>query len=94
MTQQDTRSVGYGHDSSCPGHTVGFDALQGVRYAADNELDSLTFALKAADEGDWLSWKKFDGSSAQLLISYNSRPNVPALLKVAYPSLPCASIAM
>lgn len=91
MTQQDTRSIGYGHDSSCPGHTVGFDALQGARYAADNSLDNLTFALKASDEGDWLSWKKFDGNSAQLRIQYNSRPNIPALLKVAFPNLPCAT---
>lgn len=90
-TRQGTANVAYGYSSSCPAHRVGFDAAQGAKYASDNSLDSLTFALKATDETDWTSWKKFDGNSAQLTVSYNTRPNIPTLLKVAYPSLPCAS---
>lgn len=63
------------------------DGQQNVRFDAKKAFPStysgksLTFGLRAADEGDDSAWKRFCGNG-QLEIKYNRAPNVPSTAKL------------
>jgi hypothetical protein len=73
----DTQTKAYNYSSACasPGG-IGFDATAGVTRAAANGDAVINLALKATNESDWMSWKKFS-SSAALVISYFPYPATP-----------------
>lgn len=63
------------------------DLLQAVKgYAANNFGQSLTLMLRASDESDTNSWKRFVGSSATLVIGYIPAAGVPSAVGVSYGS--------
>ena len=88
-----SQTVAYGYSSSCPANAVGFDATSAVVNAAKYDNASIGLGLKAANEGDWLSWKKF-GTSPVLGITYNSIPGTPNTLKVTPCPFVCADPAV
>ncbi|MFF7262170.1 LamG-like jellyroll fold domain-containing protein [Streptomyces sp. NPDC008159] len=56
-----------------------------VRKKAVGE-DPIAFSLRAADEGDPNSWKRFrGGDNAKLVVTYNTRPNKPTGEKLSNP---------
>ena len=96
-TKMDAPSIAYNWSSSGIGgpsgcartSPVGFDATYAAQAAASRKYASVTLGMKASDETDWLSWKKFTGS-ATLVITYNSIPNVPTSLRTSS-STPCVT---
>ncbi|MGW6473417.1 LamG-like jellyroll fold domain-containing protein [Streptomyces nigra] len=83
------RTVAYGRGDSCspdaPASWVDFqdNADEGnenltatVRKKAKAE-DPIAFSLRAADEDDANSWKRFRGDNAKLVVTYNTTPGKP-----------------
>lgn len=70
---QKTLSEAKGWSSDCPGGSVEFWALRAVQQAAANGWSTTTFGLKARDENDVLSWKRFS-DDAWLRVQYNRPP--------------------
>ncbi|HEU5474695.1 MAG TPA: hypothetical protein VFV67_28945 [Actinophytocola sp.] len=66
-----------GSGGTCSGG-IGADVTDQLRYAANNHTNTLTFRLKAADEGDTgAGWKKFTQNNAVLSVSYDVVPVTP-----------------
>ncbi|MEE1811799.1 LamG domain-containing protein [Streptomyces sp. BE133] len=83
------KNVSYGRGDNCspsqPDHWVEFNdnpaepdenLKSTVRSFADGKIKRLTFMLKAKDEGDARSWKRFD-DNAELKVNYAHQPGVP-----------------
>jgi hypothetical protein len=83
------RTVAYGRGDSCspdaPASWVDFadnadesneNLTASVRKKAAGE-DPIAFSLRAADEDDPNSWKRFRGDNAKLVVTYNTRPDKP-----------------
>lgn len=87
---QDQQNVAYGYNSSCPGHSVGFDALNSATQAAQGGWSHVALEARADNEGDYFGWKKF-AAAASLIITYNSYPSVPTGLAFASPPVACGS---
>lgn len=86
----DGKNVAYGYDSSCPATSFAFNAFPAVDNAAKNNLDYVTFALRAANELDTLSWKKF-AYETHLVVTYNTTPDVPVGLRISAPPRSCGT---
>lgn len=65
-------SFSYGYEG-CAAADAEFNVRSLVQEAADNGLSSLTFGLRAADETEPLSWKRFS-DRAHLRVLYNRTP--------------------
>ncbi|MFF3659117.1 LamG-like jellyroll fold domain-containing protein [Streptomyces olivochromogenes] len=83
------RTVAYGRGTSCspdaPASWVDFqdnpkesneNLTPAVRKKAAAE-DPIAFSLRAADEDDANSWKRFRGDNAKLVVTYNTTPGKP-----------------
>lgn len=70
-------SFAHGHDAGCPATNVSFDATQAAVDAAAGNWSTVTLGLKAASETDDLGWKRFKLDPI-LVVSYNSKPDVPS----------------
>ncbi|MCQ6556518.1 DNRLRE domain-containing protein [Streptomyces sp. C10-9-1] len=72
---------GWGYNSgSCPDKWVGLDITSAAQDAAKNNWAYLNFGLRAANEADTNSWKKFQAngeSSPYITIVYNHAPDEP-----------------
>ncbi|GLY94136.1 LamG-like jellyroll fold domain-containing protein [Actinoplanes sp. NBRC 103695] len=71
-----SKDVAQGYNSSCPSAWLGWNVTGQVQHGLNQGDRTQTFMLKAANEGDNLSWKKFD-PNATLIVNYNSLPNQP-----------------
>jgi hypothetical protein len=76
-TEVGTQTVAYGYNSSCPGQSVGWDTTSVVASNAAASGANIAFGMRATDETNNLSWKKFNGD-ATLTVTYNSIPTQPA----------------
>lgn len=74
-------SLGWG--SGCPAGNLAFDVTSVATEAATKKLNNITLALRATNESDVYSWKKFDAGSATLTTTYNTYPNLPSNLWTA-----------
>jgi hypothetical protein len=83
-------SMAHGYSSSCPVQAVGFNVLSAVQAAATISQPLVRFELKAADETNWLAWKKFSGV-ASLTVTYNSYPNAPTAPVFTAPPRGCGT---
>ncbi|GAB3865105.1 hypothetical protein GCM10029963_76630 [Micromonospora andamanensis] len=70
----------YGTSSSCNPRWLGFGAKAAVTKGLDSHGGTVAIALRATGTDEY-SWKKFD-TNPTLVVSYNSRPNVPSALSV------------
>ncbi|MCH0568967.1 VCBS repeat-containing protein [Streptomyces sp. MUM 136J] len=72
---------GYGYKSgSCPDRWVKLDVRSAAQEAADKKWGSITVGLRAANESDTNSWKKFQANgenSPYIEETYNRKPNQP-----------------
>ncbi|MFJ3932718.1 DNRLRE domain-containing protein [Streptomyces sp. NPDC090029] len=77
----DHETNGHGYKSgSCPDKWVGLNITSAAREAASKKWSSLNFGLRAANESDTHSWKKFRAngeSSPYIKVDYNHAPNEP-----------------
>lgn len=91
------KTVAYGRGDSCspdaPPSWVHFadnaeetneNLTSSVRKKAAGE-HPIAFSLRAADEDDPNSWKRFRGDNAKLVVTYNTRPNKPTGEKLSNP---------
>ena len=88
-TLQDSQNVAKGYNSSCPAGTVGFNALNAVTAAASSQAGSVTLGMRANNESDTYSWKKFS-VGAQLVVTYNTPP-VASVPVMAAPPRTCST---
>ncbi len=69
---------------------VGFSATPAIQDAANAGAPYQTLALRAADEGNSLTRKHYRWD-AQLIVTYNSRPNTPVNLAMTSPVRGCST---
>ena len=70
----DQRTFAHGYNSSCPGAAEGFNAIGAVQTGQAYGFGAITLMLAAANEGDTLTWKKFDPNPT-LTMDYNTPPD-------------------
>jgi hypothetical protein len=80
--QGSNKQLRFFNSSKCPIGPVDFDATGFVQQKARAGASVTTLGLRAKDEGDTKSWKRFDKGTASLAITYNSYPNAPDKLEV------------
>lgn len=68
-----TVNTAHGYGTGCAAGDVEFWALRAVQQAAANGWATTTFGIKATDEGDPYSWKRFS-DDAYLRVEYNRPP--------------------
>ncbi|MFF4147793.1 FG-GAP-like repeat-containing protein [Streptomyces sp. NPDC001698] len=68
-------SLGWG--SNCPAGNLAFDVTSAAKDAVAKKWPNITLGMRAANESDVYSWKKFDAHSAVLSTDFNTVPNVP-----------------
>lgn len=91
------RTVAYGRGDSCspdaPPSWVDFqdngdesnENLTATVRKKAKAGDPLAFSLRAADEGDPNSWKRFRGDNAKLVVTYNTTPSKPSKERLTNP---------
>ncbi|MBC3840490.1 hypothetical protein GXW82_10340 [Streptacidiphilus sp. 4-A2] len=86
-------SFALGYNSSCPtGPTPAFSSSTLTTDISNDIADNThtqTLALRADDHSDNYAFKKFDPTSAHLVITYDKYPNTPSALKTV-PATNCA----
>ncbi|MCJ1685366.1 LamG domain-containing protein [Rathayibacter sp. VKM Ac-2928] len=74
--------------SDCPEKNVGWNAYEGAKVAAGANADSITFGLRAPNEGDYSQWKRFE-PSVSMTVSYDRRPDTPTNVTMSTPDRGC-----
>lgn len=77
----DYKTVAWGYSSACTARAVGFNATSALQYDAGHGISVANFALKAQNEADTYSWKKF-AQAVTLTVTYDTTPGTPASLGV------------
>ena len=97
-TELESQSFAHGWDSSCQAQDVTWNssALTGLVQSQANggisRSTTLTLALRADNETNPLSWRKFDQANTQLTIDYDQAPNTPTAAQMSTsPATPCSS---
>lgn len=97
------RKVAYGRGKSCdpdaPASWVEFfdnkeETNENLTPTVRAKLASgapIAFSLNAKDEGDGNSWKRFKGSNASLVVTYNTRPGKPYNERTVDPAMSCVT---
>lgn len=80
--QGSNKSLKFFNSSKCPVGPVEFDATGYVQRRAQKGESVTTLGLRAKDEGDTKSWKRFDKGTASLSMTYNSYPDAPDQMAV------------
>ncbi|MGV8885410.1 MAG: LamG-like jellyroll fold domain-containing protein [Microbacteriaceae bacterium] len=76
------------HSASCGNRGFKeFNALTGIRWAADNDQTAISMGLKANNETTMTGWKRFR-HDATLQVVYNRTPLVPTSLQLTSPAEP------
>lgn len=75
--------------SSCPAGDVEFNATGFIQEAANGGWAHATMGLKAANESDTSSWKRYQLSTLAMVVEYNSYPNMPD--DVSIENQPCST---
>lgn len=95
--QLQNQTFAHGESSSCPVATVHWNstaltnALQG---AANARANTITFALRADDESDPLTWRKFNQATAKITVTYDKAPYTPGAADMSTsPATDCAASA-
>jgi hypothetical protein len=77
-----SKSLKFFNSSKCPVGPAEFDATAFLQRRAREGASVATLGLRARDETDTKSWKRYDKGTASLSITYNSYPNSPDQLAV------------
>ncbi|MFJ9034796.1 DNRLRE domain-containing protein, partial [Streptomyces sp. NPDC102274] len=88
-----TRSFAHGYKTGCRDAYEVFDVKKAAQKAADKGVDTVTFGMRAVNEGSQYSWKKFaaNGENAPVLeLTYNRRPGAPTSLDLG-PDAKCTT---
>ncbi|MDM4723057.1 hypothetical protein QTQ03_26915 [Micromonospora sp. WMMA1363] len=74
---QQKRSFAHGYGSSCDDDYVSFNVKDAAQDGADYGWPNIHFGMRATNESDTVTWRKFRANSATLSVTYNRRPNTP-----------------
>ncbi|MGW4382510.1 FG-GAP-like repeat-containing protein [Kitasatospora sp. NPDC004531] len=85
-----TKNVANGYSSKCPAASIGFDTTSVMQNAANGNWGDITLGLRATNESDGNSWKKFQPSSMRMSTTYNHVPNTPSTLTTS-PATSCTA---
>ncbi|MFF4607405.1 DNRLRE domain-containing protein [Streptomyces sp. NPDC001339] len=84
----ETKNFSHGNESvGCADKGVDFNVTSTARDAARNKWPNMTLGLRASNESDTSSWKKFN-SNPKLIVEYNRAPNAPTAYG-SNPSVDC-----
>ncbi|MCH0563131.1 DNRLRE domain-containing protein [Streptomyces sp. MUM 2J] len=73
-----TKSFAHGwSSSSCPDDYEAFKVTSAAQKGAVNGWSNITFGMRAANETDTQTWRKFRATSATLDVVFNRAPSVP-----------------
>ncbi|MEU8351341.1 LamG-like jellyroll fold domain-containing protein, partial [Streptomyces sp. NPDC048845] len=72
-----TKSFAYGYEG-CSAKDAEFSVKSAVQQAANGKWSTMTFGLKASNEGDRVAWKRFS-DKAFLRVQYNRPPPQPKM---------------
>lgn len=99
-TQLESQSFAHGYDSSCAAADVTWNSsaltslVQSQATGGISHSTTLTLALRADNESNPLSWRKFNQSTAELTIDFDQKPNTPTAAQMSTsPATPCTSAA-
>ncbi|MEU8974735.1 FG-GAP-like repeat-containing protein [Streptomyces monashensis] len=83
-----TKNFSHGNESvGCADRGVDFDVTSMAKDAAAKKWTNMTLGLRASNESDTGSWKKFN-SNPKLIVEYNRAPNAPTAYG-SNPSVAC-----
>lgn len=86
----DTRSSAQGFSSDCPMGPLHFDVTRGVKFVVNHHRSRVHLGLRAGDESDPRSWKRFQ-ASAYLSVEYLTPPTPPADMRFVEPAAACGA---
>lgn len=85
---QDEVKAAYGFSGCTPGgKEIEWDAKEAAEYAASKGRNWMTFGLRAEDESDPRSWKRFE-KNAKFTVRYTQKPRTPTSLTTS-PAITC-----
>ncbi len=77
MKKLETKNFSHGNESvGCADKGVDFNVTSMAKDAANKKWANMTLGLRASNESDTGSWKKFN-SNPKLIVEYNRAPNAP-----------------
>lgn len=76
------QTVAHGYSSACPEAAVGFDITSAVQGIANSGASTINLGMRAANESDWTSWKKFRNDPT-LHVDYWPKPSQPYFRSVS-----------
>ena len=85
-------STAAGASGSCPAKAVGFDVTSLVTTLVSQSWSTYYFSLLAHNESDNYGWKKF-ANNPNVVVTYNSPPNVPTNPSFTAPAAGCVGFA-
>jgi hypothetical protein len=89
LSEEDSQTVAYGHDSSCPAASFGFNVQKAIQSAASQKWSQATFGLRAGNEFDPGGGKQF-ANTVSMSVTYDHAPDTPAGLSTS-PATACPS---
>ncbi|WP_422770764.1 DNRLRE domain-containing protein [Plantactinospora sp. WMMC1484] len=75
--EQQRRTFAHGYNSSCAGDYVSFNVSNAAGQATANGWSSITLGMRATNESDTDTWRKFRVGTAELTVDYNRPPREP-----------------
>ncbi len=88
---QDEKKAAYGFSGCTPGgKEIEWDAKEAAEYAASKGRNWMTFGLRAEDESDPRSWKRF-AKNAKFTVRYTQKPRKPTAL-TTNPAVTCTGV--
>ena len=76
-TLQEKKSFAHGYGTSCADAYVAFNVQNAAQQAANSGWSTITLGMRATNESDTYTWRKFKATSAELEVVYNRNPNEP-----------------
>jgi hypothetical protein len=88
-TDQQTLSFAHGYNNNCKQDYVSFNVKNAVESAITNGWSNITLGMRAVDESDTHTWRKFEVARSELSVTYNRPPAEPTN-GTSSPGGPCA----
>ncbi|MGC4814282.1 DNRLRE domain-containing protein [Micromonospora sp. DT228] len=75
--EQSRQTFARGYNGNCAQDYVSFNATNAAQLGANSGVPNLTLGMRATNESDTNTWRKFSVNTALLSVTYNRPPNEP-----------------